>query len=80
VGFILESRNCSIGGVPQDFSHVNSSEAKLHSPAMNAALFSTQKGSVLVMEFGEQLILLPMTGQEKPVVLGRVTPLERVQN
>jgi hypothetical protein len=66
--------------LPQDFSHVNLSESELHSPAMNAAVFSTQKGSVSVIEFGDQVVLFGITGQEKPVILDKLTPLERVKH
>jgi hypothetical protein len=66
--------------LPQDCSHLNLSEPELHSPAMNAAVFSTQKGSVSAIEFGEQLILFRITGQEKSVVLDIDTPLERVKH
>jgi hypothetical protein len=46
---------------------------------MNATVFSTPKGSVSAIEFGEQLILFNIAGQEKPVVLDIDMPLERVK-
>jgi hypothetical protein len=65
--------------LPQDVSHLNISESELHSPAMNAAIFSAQKGSVSVIEYGDQLVLFGITGQENSVILDRDTPLERVK-
>ena len=65
--------------LPQDVSHLKLSQAELHSPAMNAAIFSTQKGSVSVIEYGNQLVLFRITGQDKPVVLDINTPPERVK-
>jgi len=46
---------------------------------MNATVFSTAKGSVSAIEFGEELILFNITGQEKPVVLDIDMPIERVK-
>ena len=46
---------------------------------MNAAIFSTQKGSVSVIEYGKQLILFRITGQDNPVILDIDTPPERVK-
>jgi hypothetical protein len=66
--------------LPQDVSHLNISESELHSPAMNAAIFSAQKGSVSVIEYGDQLVLFGITGQENSVILDRDTPLERVKH
>lgn len=65
--------------LPEDFSHLNLADAELHSPATNAAIFSTGKGSVSVVEYGEQVILYGMKGLEKAVILDKDTPLERVR-
>ena len=65
--------------LPQDFSHLRLSQPELHGPATNAATFSTQKGSVSVIEFGEKLILFNTTGLAKAVILDKDMPLERVK-
>ena len=65
--------------IPENTSRLNLSQAELHSPAMNATVFSTAKGSVSAIEFGEELILFNIAGQEKPVVLDIDTPIERVK-
>lgn len=65
--------------LPQDVSHLKLSQSELHSPAMNAAIFSAQKGSVSVIEYGKQLILFRITGQDQPVILDIDTPPERVK-
>lgn len=65
--------------LPQDLSHLHLSQTELHSPATNAATFSTRKGSVSIIEYGENLILFDTTGLAKAVILDKDTPLERVK-